>query len=130
VVKPPRLRPSASSALAWHLPLLGCLGLGFGGGAAGSGRVLVGTHHGAVHRKYLPLDLALGIRLCLERLQDPFPDPGTTPAHQAVVTGLPGAIPVGEIPPRGAGAQAPEDPIDHLTMVFVRMAWLAVGRGQ
>lgn len=130
MVKPPRLRPSASSSLACWLPLFGRLDLGLGRGAAGASGVLMRPYHAAVHRDDLPVDVSGGLRFALEHLQDLLPDPIAPPAHQPVVAGLAGTIPFREVPPGGAGAEAPENAIDHLPVVFIRVARLSRRGGQ
>jgi hypothetical protein len=87
-------------------------------------------HDGAVYGDHLPLDVTGGVRLSLERLQDPFPDARTPPAHEAVVAGLPGTVALGQIPPGAARAEAPKDAIEDLAMVLVAAARLPLGSGQ
>jgi hypothetical protein len=92
--------------------------------------MLMGPHHGAVHRDDLPVYGSDLIGLPLKRLEDPFPDACPPPVHEAVIAGLPGTVALGHVPPRRARAKAPEDAVDHFAMVFVRMAPLSIRRGQ
>jgi hypothetical protein len=82
---------------------------------AGAGGVLVGTHAAGVDADD-PFQLANRIGLGLGVGQQLVPGAVPAPAHEAVIAGLPRAVAVGEVPPGRAGAQLPQDPIDHPAM--------------
>jgi hypothetical protein len=83
------------------------------GMAAGAGGVLMGAGDGRVHR-HDPLDQpGLGAQ-GLQAGQDRRPDAGQLPAAKQAVDGLPGAVALGHIPPRAAGAGAEADAVDEL----------------
>jgi len=46
------------------------------------------------------------------------PQTALPPVSIAVVDGLPGSVPLGNIPPGSTCVQLPEDPVEHLSMVF------------
>jgi hypothetical protein len=125
VLKPPRLYPSASRASAAS-PFFAPLGRG----AARPGGVLVGPDDATVHRAVRPDQGLVLVRLPLQGLEDRFPEPPPLPADQAIIAGFPGAIPLGDLPPGGAGALPPADAIDHRPVLLVRMPAVAFLRGQ
>jgi hypothetical protein len=90
----------------------------------------MGAHHRTVPRSDVPHELAGGIGLALERLKQAFPEAGTTPAPEAVVTRLVRPIAVGKVAPGSARTQDPEDAIEHLARVLIRVAPLPIGAGQ
>lgn len=47
--------------------------------------MLVGTHHGAINKVQLPVQLARRIPLFLELGQDAVPDPSPSPAAEAAM---------------------------------------------
>src|SRR5690349_4927892 len=80
----------------------------------------------AINAPERPLDLARGVELALERLEDPLPEPLATPAAEARVDRLPRPVALGEIAPRHAGVHPVEHPIEDRAMIaVVRPAGLA-----
>src|SRR5437899_1076263 len=104
VVKPPRLRPSASSAATTSPFFRGGRRLGLRRRVARPRRVLVGADDGAVNRDHRPHHRALGLGFALQGLEHPLPDALAPPAEQAIVAGFPLPIPLRQIPPGGPGA--------------------------
>src|SRR5690349_1859133 len=58
------------------------------------------------------------------RLKDAVPHPGLTPAHEAIVAGRRRPIPLRDVAPRRAGAEAPQDAVEHTAIVH---PWHAAG---
>jgi hypothetical protein len=86
------------------------LGLGM---AAGAGGVLMGSGDGGVHR-HRPVDQpGLGAQ-GLQAGEDRRPDARELPAAKQAVDGLPGAVALGHVAPRAAGAGAKPDAVDEL----------------
>jgi hypothetical protein len=90
----------------------------------------MGTDGGAIDTDHLPVDVARGIGVELEGLEDAFPAALSLPTKQAVVAGAPGAVALGQIAPGGTGAQHPENAVEHQAMIVVLAAALALGGGQ
>jgi len=75
----------------------------------------------------LPIDASFGVELPLQLANDGFERPIFRPSAEAVIDGLPVAIAqivtdLRQVAPRGAGAQNPEDAVEHLPVVLVRAA--------
>jgi len=68
------------------------LGIGFRRLPSGARGVLMGPHARAVNPDDGPDQFARSIGSTLQRVQHPFPDALSAPAHQPVVAGLPGAV--------------------------------------
>lgn len=82
---------------------------------------------GAVHIELLPIDASFGVEFPLQMANDGFERPIFRPSAEAVIDGLPVAIAqivtdLMLVAPRGAGAQNPEDAVEHLPVVLVRAA--------
>jgi hypothetical protein len=92
--------------------------------------VLMGAHSGAIDTDHLPVDVACGIRVPLEGLEDLHPDPLALPAKETIVTGLPGRVAFGQIAPGGTGAQHPENAVKHLAVILVLAAPFPLRGGQ
>ncbi len=57
--------------------------------------------------------------------QEPIPHTRLPPAHEAIVAGRGGAIPVWDVSPGRAGAEAPEDAVEHAPIIHPRHpSWL------
>ena len=69
--------------------------------------VLVRAEHGAIDEVDAPVHLSRRIGLVLHRGEEPVPAPRQPPAPEATVHRLPRAIPLGQVPPLGAGADLP-----------------------
>ena len=95
---------------------------------AGPGRsrgVLMRPDDRTVDEPHFPVHGALRLGGSLELLQELLPEALPLPAAQPVMTGLPGAVALGQIPPGSAGAQDPQDPVDDPPVVFIGMPALA-----
>lgn len=68
---------------------------------------------------YNPIALIMG-GLGLPGAQDLVPDAGVPPAPEARGDGAPRSVALGQIPPRGPGAQDPEDTVEDGAMVLGR----------
>jgi hypothetical protein len=86
----------------------------------GSGGVLVGPDATPVDHGKTPAEGIVVGGLRLPRGQHPIPDPGRVPAPKPAVDGLPGSVPLGQIPPGGAGAQEPEDAVEDRAVILGR----------
>src|SRR6185437_9772518 len=82
---------------------------------AGTSRMLMRPHHRGIHG-HDPLD-GLPAITDLGMGQDLVPRPISGPPPQPLMTGLPRAITLGQIPPRSTRAQLPQDPVDHLPVI-------------
>src|SRR5262249_18031944 len=69
-------------------------------------------HPGFVEAQLQPLDKAVGQAALAQGVE-------------AVVDGLPGAVALRQVPPGGAGVEAPEDPIEHQAIFLPLAARLA-----
>jgi hypothetical protein len=88
--------------------------------------MLVSTHDGAINEVYLPLYLSSGISVLLDFREDSVPNACFTPAVKAGGYGFVRAIAFGQILPRSACSQYPQDAIDDCAMVLAGPArlWL------
>src|SRR5262245_16584017 len=109
---PPCDRPRAWSA--------GSPGLPWGGFSPGPGGGPVGADDGAVDAEEVPVDAAAGLGPGLEVVEDPAPQAALAPAVEAGVDGLPGAEKLRQVAPGRAGAEDPEDAVDHEPVVLRR----------
>src|SRR6266498_3634474 len=82
----------------------------------GTSGVLVGPNDRGVDLD-LPVQLPGGVGVALHRLLDPRPGAVGLPAGEPLVAGLPGPIPLGQVPPGRPGPDPPDDAVDHLAMV-------------
>jgi hypothetical protein len=112
LVRPARDRPRASPATArssthprWHSPLF-----------PGPTRVLVGPDGGGVDAEG-PLHVPDGVVLDDDLVQDAFPSAVRGPDPQPFMRGFPRAVALGQVAPRGSGAQLPQDRVDHLAVI-------------
>ena len=69
--------------------------------------MLVGADDGAVDRGQDPSQLAGGIGLLLQGVQDALTDARARPPIEAAGDGAPGTIALRQVPPRSPGAQDP-----------------------
>ena len=91
---------------------------GFGVGSSGRARcLLVGSNNRAVNRMNRPVDLPLGIGLLLYGRKEALPDAGFAPAVEAAGHRTPGALPVWQITPGGAGTQNPQHAVEEASMI-------------
>ena len=92
--------------------------------------MLVGAHHSAVNVVDVPSEMPVGVSLLLDGRKEPLPDPGLTPPIKAARHRAPGAIPLWQITPGGAGAEEPENTVEYPTMVGSWTACFRLLRGQ
>jgi hypothetical protein len=86
---------------------------------------------GAVDEMDAPVQPSGGILFLLDGRQQPVPDPGQPPAAEPAVDGAPGAVPLRQVAPGGAGAELPEDAVEEEAVVLGRLAGLRLlGRQQ
>ena len=93
-------------------------GFDFGLACFGPSRVLMRPDDRAIDVMLLPIYLPSSLTLLLEGLQQPLPNPGFLPAVKAAGHRRPGAIAFGDVTPRGARMQAPEDTIEDASVIF------------
>ena len=108
VENPPRERPRASPPPP------------DGAGPAGAGGVLVGADDRGVHEMQVPVDLAPRVRLGLQRGQGPVPHPRLAPAVEPARDGADRPVSFGQVAPRRARAQHPQDAVHDPAVVVVR----------
>jgi hypothetical protein len=84
--------------------------------------MLVRPDNRAVHVVDVPIDLTGGIGLRLDLGKDAVPEAGLTPTVEAAGDGGPGTVALGQVPPRGASAQNPQNAVDDLAMISRRTA--------
>src|SRR6266581_3000130 len=70
-------------------------------------------------RPLLPDLFRGGVSRAAQGLLDLVPEALTPPAAVAVMTGMPGTVPRGNFPPGSAGAQLPEDAVDHPAVILI-----------
>jgi len=108
VPKPPRERPrpwsggSPGGRFFFRRP----------GGRAG------GPDVGAVDAEQVGVDQPGFVEPQLQALDDLVQQAAAAEVAEAVVDGLPGAEALGQVAPRGAGVQAPEDAVEHQAVVL------------
>src|SRR5262249_13105978 len=127
VLKPPRERPNA-----WSSGSVTCAAAGPPNRGGGPGFLFrpggrdVGAADGCIDAPQLAGDGAGPVQSQPQGVEDAGPSAVLAPAVEAIIDGLPGAVALGGVRPRGAGVQVPEDPIDQRPMVLPRVAGLAV----
>ena len=84
------------------------------------GCVLMRPHAGAIHVMDFPINLPNGISFPLHLSQKPLPQALLPPPVETAGYRGPGTKAPGQIPPRGAGAQNPQYPVDDRAMVTSR----------
>lgn len=117
MLNPPRERPKAWSSGRPPGP--------FFSGPRGR---FVGPHHAAVDAEQLPVDLAVGLPLGLQLIENLVPESVLAPEPEPLVDGLPRAETLRQISPGGSGGHHPEDAVDHQPMILPLAAAPAVGR--
>ena len=100
-------------------------------GRRGPGGVPAGPDRAAVDAEQVPVDLAGRVEADVEGLEQPAPGAVLAPAVEPLVDGLPGAVGrPGQVTPRGAGVEDPEDAVDDRAMALPGVAGPVVGRQQ
>ncbi len=97
------------------------------GGFPRAPRDTVGPHDGAIEGPLVPIDGALRIQFSLERLENALPGAVAAPSGIAVVDRFPVAVAFGDIRPRGATMQPPEDAVEDRAVRKPGMARLPIG---
>src|SRR3954451_278505 len=90
------------------------------------GRRTTGPNDRAIDTPEVVVDLATVVELVQERGGDAAPGAVLTPPIEGREDRLPGAVAVGEIAPRGAGMEDPEDAINDRTGIVEGMACAAM----
>jgi len=78
--------------------------------------VLVGPHGAGVDAEG-PLHVPDGVVFHDDLVEYAFPGAVRGPDPQSFVGGLPGSVALGQVAPRGPGAQFPQDRVDHLAVI-------------
>ncbi len=94
------------------------------------GRVLVRSNYGAVHKVDRPVEPAVYVRPPVQGGEDLLPDVGLLPVAKPAVDGAPQTESLGQVAPRGAGAQDPENAFEHGPVVLGGPAGAGVLRRQ
>ncbi len=81
-------------------------------------RMLTGSDHRAIDKKQVPVQLTMGVGLCLHCREEPLPDACPPPAAEATGHGAPWTISFRQIAPGRPSAQNPQDAIDDRAMVM------------
>src|SRR5262249_50267924 len=89
-------------------------------------RGAVGTDNRPIQRPLLPIDAALRVEFDLERFENAVPSAIAAPERIAVVDRFPFAVAFGNIWPRRASMQSPENAIDNRPVRVVGMTGLPV----
>src|SRR3954469_7341476 len=127
VPKPPRERPSACSDGPWSCASLrppsrrGPVAFFFRP-RGGSAR----ADDGAIDTPQVVIDEALVVQFVQQRGDDTNPGAVLAPRVEAVEHGLPRSVAFGEITPRGASVQDPEDTVDDDVLIVCRSPKFAV----
>ena len=79
----------------------------------------VGANARPVNEVQRPVEVPTGLGLVLEACQDLLPEAGPLPAAKTAVQRLPVAKVAGRVAPRGAGAEAPKNAVEHLAKVRI-----------
>src|SRR5437016_2209167 len=118
VPKPPRERPSAWSGGSLSCDSLrppslrGPLAFFFRPGSSPAG-----PNDGAIDTPQVVIDEALVVQLVQQRGDKTNPGAVLAPCVEAVEDGLPRPVTFGEVTPRGAGMQDPQDSVDDGAVV-------------
>ena len=80
----------------------------------------MGANARAIDHRDRPIDLVVVGRFGLDLGQDSLPDARRLSTPKAAVDGLPGAVPLRQIPPWCTRAQDPEDAIEDHAMILGR----------
>jgi hypothetical protein len=90
---------------------------GLGAPAVGASRVLVRADDRAIHIVDIPVQVRCGICTLLDRGKEASPEASFPPAIETARHGAPRTIPLGQITPRGAGADDPQDAVEDASVV-------------
>ena len=84
--------------------------------------MLVSADNRAIDIVRGPVELPGGVSLLLDSGQEAVPQAGPAPAIEPAGDRAPGAIPLGEVTPRGARAEEPQHPVENPAMIGRRAA--------
>jgi hypothetical protein len=90
----------------------------------------MGPNHAAVDEVQVPVDEPGGVGLGLQCLQKALPDPGLAPAVEPARHRAAGAVALGHVTPRRAGAQNPQNAVEDGAMIVIGAARPRPLRGQ
>jgi hypothetical protein len=97
-----------------------CFGLRVPG--VGPSRMLVRSDDSAIDIVESPVELPCGIGVLLDRGKEASPEARLAPAIKPAGDGAPGAVPLRQVTPGGAGTQEPEDTVDDASVIGSRAA--------
>jgi hypothetical protein len=92
--------------------------------------VLVRADDGAIHIVEIPVKVLCGVGVLLDRGKEARPDACLAPAIKTAGDGAPGAIPLRQITPGGAGTEEPEDTVEDTSVVSGGAAYFWLLRGK
>ena len=92
---------------------------GFGLRVPGEGpsRMLVRSDDSAIDIVEIPVELLCGIGALLDRGKEASPEARLAPAIKTAGDGAPGAVPLRQVTPGGAGTQEPEDTVEDASVI-------------
>ena len=88
----------------------------------GTSRMLVRSDDSAIDVVELPVEWRCGIGTLLDRGKEASPEARLAPAIKIASDGAPGAVPLRQVTPGGAGTQEPEEPIKDASVIDSRAA--------
>jgi hypothetical protein len=97
-----------------------CFGLRVPG--VGPSRMLVRSDDSAIDIVESPVELPCGIGALLDRGKEASPEARLAPAIKPAGDGAPGAVPLRQVTPGGAGTQEPEDTVEDASGIGSRAA--------
>lgn len=103
---------------------------GLRGAGVGPSRMLVRADDRAIDIVEIPVELLCGIGTRLDRGKEARPEARLAPAIQPAGDGAPGAIPLRQVTPGGAGTQEPEDSVEDASVIDSRAAGFGLLRRQ
>jgi hypothetical protein len=84
------------------------------------GRGTGGADIGPIHAPQLPIDVPFVVELDLQRFDDGGKDSAPTPAEKMAIHRLPGTEAFGQIPPRSARGENPENTVELRSSIACR----------
>ena len=88
----------------------------------GPRRMLVRSDDRAIDLVEIPVELRCGIGTLLDRGKEASPEARLAPAIKTAGDGAPGAVPLRQVTPGGAGTQEPEEPVEDASVIESRAA--------
>jgi hypothetical protein len=93
-------------------------------------RMLVRPDDGAIDIVDIPVELPCGVGALLDRGKEASPEACLAPAVEATGDGGPAAIPLGEVTPRGPGADDPQNAVQDASVISGGAACVRFLRGK